>query len=345
MTDEQKKAVHKLSADHTIAQIFKRRRRDLKLSLADVEVATRIGERYLELIEAGDYSQLRDDIYTKGYIKNYAEFLGLDPKPILELYKVERQAGKIVKKDQVKSKIKLGLKPIHSPKFIITPRTFLALATLLLFAVVTGYIIWQVSVLSLPPKLSVDGSPEEVSTSFAYVSGRVDGGADLSINDSPILTSPDGSFREKILLSDGPNQIKISARNKLGKTMTIDKTIVARLDKPSTIASTSPAQTTSPGAVTPPAKFDGVKLNIRANKAATWLIVEADGKEIFRGTMLAGTGQDFSAAGVIRLTVGNAGAAQLTLTNAVVTNKDLGTIGADGEVKRDLEFKKDTVVK
>lgn len=345
MSDEHKNELAQIESDQTLGQILKRRRKDLKLSIADVEVATRVAEHYLRQIEEGDYSKLRDDIYTKGYIKNYAEFLGLDAKPVLELYKKERSGGKVVKKPDGKAGLKLGLKPIHSPRFIITPRTFLAIATLILFLIVTGYIVWQVSVLSLPPKLSVDGSPEEVSTSFVYISGHVDGGADLAINDSPILTSPDGSFREKILLSDGPNQIKISAKNKLGKSMTVDKTIIAHLPKTPPVAMTPmPSDQTSTTATTP-AKFDGVKLNVKAGKSATWLIVEADGKEIFRGTMLSGTGQDFSAANSLKLTVGNAGSTQLVLTNTVVTNKDLGTIGADGEVKRDLEFKKDTVVK
>lgn len=342
MSDEHKSELEKIQSDQSLGEILQRRRKDLKLSIADVEVATRVAERYLHQIEEGDYSNLRDDIYTKGYIKNYAEFLGLDAKPVLELYKKERSGGKVVKKPDSKAGLRLGLKPINSPRFIITPRTFLAIATLILFLIVTGYIVWQVSVLSLPPKLSVDGSPEEVSTSFTYISGHVDGGADLAINDSPILTSPDGSFREKILLSDGPNQIKISAKNKLGKSMTVDKTIIAHLPKGPVIATTPTTPTPTP---TTPAKFDGVKLNIKATKSATWLIVEADGKEIFRGTMLSGTGQDFSAANSLKLTVGNAGSTQLVLTNTVVTNKDLGTIGADGEVKRDLEFKKDTVVK
>lgn len=344
MIDEQRKNQHHVKSDQTLSQIFKRRREELKLSIADVEIAIRVRDRYLELIEEGDYHNLRDDIYTKGYIKSYAEFLGLDPKPILELYKQERRATKVVKKPDHGTKPTMGLKPINSPRFIITPKTFLVLATLVLFMLVTGYIVWQVGVLSLPPKLTVNSSPQEVSVSSVYISGRVDGGADLSINDSPILTSPDGSFREKILLSDGPNQIKITAKNKLGKSVTIDKTIVAKLSKPPIATNNAPSTNSQP--TTPPSpKFDGVKLTVKATKTATWLIVEADGKEIFRGTMLAGTGQDFSAAGTIKLTVGNAGATQLILTNTVMTDKDLGIIGADGEVKRDLEFKKDTMVK
>ena len=76
--------------------------------------------------------------------------------------------------------------------------------------------------------------------------------------------------------------------------------------------------------------------------AATWLVVEADGKEIFRGTMLAGTSQTFSAADVLTLATGNAGATRVVLTNAVVQNKDLGLLGAPGEVKRGIELRRDT---
>lgn len=149
-----------------------------------------------------------------------------------------------------------------------------------------------------------------------------------------ILSSPDGSFKEKVALIDGVNQIKITAKNKLGKTTVINKTVVAHLPQ---IASVTPTPT-------PGVPLNGVELTVKVNGQAAWIIVETDGHEAFRQTMLAGTQQVFKATNQIKLTTGNAGATSLKLSNSVVTGKDIGSLGRPGEVKAGLIFNKDTQV-
>lgn len=83
----------KPTSDLTLAEVFKTRRKDLKMTLADVERGIKVQLIYLEMIENGDYEHLPDDIYSKGFVKNYAEFLGFEAKPILELYNKERKSA------------------------------------------------------------------------------------------------------------------------------------------------------------------------------------------------------------------------------------------------------------
>lgn len=323
--------------DASLAEVLRTRREELGLKLVEAEKATKIRGRYLRLIEEGDYDKLGDDVYSKGYVKNYAEFLGLDSKSILKLYRQEReQFAKLRKRPRPDgNKPSLGLKPIDDKGFTITPRIFLVLFGIGLVMLVVGYIIWQAMLLSAPPKLSVDELNSRVDTAFVYVSGHVDGGADVFINDSPIDSTSDGAFREKVALVNGVNQIKISARNKLGREAVVQKTIIASLPTPTPLPSLSPkAQAT----------IDGVQIVVKIQKSATFLVVEADGQESFRGTVLPGNDQTFSAKTTIKLTTGNAGNTQLILTNSVVANKDLGIVGRDGETKNDLIFNKDTNV-
>ena len=49
-----------------------------KLSLEDIEQGTSIRALYIEAIENGEYDKLPGEVYTRGFIKNYAKFLGLD---------------------------------------------------------------------------------------------------------------------------------------------------------------------------------------------------------------------------------------------------------------------------
>lgn len=48
------------------------------LSSADVQKAIRIRERYLAALEDEKWEQLPGEAYTKGFLRTYAEFLGLD---------------------------------------------------------------------------------------------------------------------------------------------------------------------------------------------------------------------------------------------------------------------------
>lgn len=325
----------------TLASILKRRRESLDISISEAEQATRIRARYIEALEASEYDILKDDVYTKGYVKNYADFLGLETKPIIKLYEQERAGAREMKRQSQRGKdVQLGVKPIKSTRMVVTPKTFALLSVVAVVALVVGYIIWQVIVLSAPPKLTI--SQEEarsVSTNFGFVSGKVEGGADLSINDSPVLVAADGTFRERIALTNGRNEIKLTATNRLGKSVTETYIITATLESTTPTPTPAPTPTLSPS---PTAETGTVQAVVNMTDAATWLVVEADGKEIFRGTMLAGTSQTFAAADVLTLATGNAGVTRVVLTNAVVQNKDLGLLGAPGEVKRGIELRRDT---
>jgi cytoskeletal protein RodZ len=56
------------------------------VSLRDAERATRISRRYLEALEAHDFEKLPPAAYARGIVRNYAQYLGLDPQVVLSLY-------------------------------------------------------------------------------------------------------------------------------------------------------------------------------------------------------------------------------------------------------------------
>ncbi len=61
-------------------------RERLGFSTANVESQIFIPERYLKAIEAGSLEKLPSTVQGRGMVKNYAQFLGLDPEPILLHY-------------------------------------------------------------------------------------------------------------------------------------------------------------------------------------------------------------------------------------------------------------------
>ena len=61
-----------------IGPILERARKDRGLSLEEAERATKIRKRYLVGLEQDDYTVLPDAVYARGFLKTYANFLGLD---------------------------------------------------------------------------------------------------------------------------------------------------------------------------------------------------------------------------------------------------------------------------
>jgi len=61
-----------------LGELLERRRLEKGLSLREVEEATKIRTRYLQGLEREDYTVLPDAVYVRGFLKTYADFLGLD---------------------------------------------------------------------------------------------------------------------------------------------------------------------------------------------------------------------------------------------------------------------------
>jgi hypothetical protein len=59
--------------------------------LEQVSEATKIRAPYLEALEGHDWKALPADVFARGYVRTYAEYLGLDPDHLLKVYARERR--------------------------------------------------------------------------------------------------------------------------------------------------------------------------------------------------------------------------------------------------------------
>ncbi|GAB4433509.1 MAG: DUF4115 domain-containing protein [Chloroflexi bacterium OHK40] len=62
------------------------------ISLAQASVDTRILQQSLVALEEGAFQRLPGDVVTRGFIRNYAQYLGLPADELIELYRRERGA-------------------------------------------------------------------------------------------------------------------------------------------------------------------------------------------------------------------------------------------------------------
>ncbi len=64
-----------------------------KLELAEVAARTRIPQRHLAAIEAGDYAKLPSRTYAVGFSRTYARLVGLDERQVTEQVRLDLEAG------------------------------------------------------------------------------------------------------------------------------------------------------------------------------------------------------------------------------------------------------------
>jgi cytoskeletal protein RodZ len=75
----------------TVGERLRDEREHKGLTLKDIETVTNIRSLYLQAIEESNYSVLPGEAYVKGFIRNYANALGLNGSEYVELYRKSQQ--------------------------------------------------------------------------------------------------------------------------------------------------------------------------------------------------------------------------------------------------------------
>jgi cytoskeleton protein RodZ len=77
-----------------LGALLRQRRQTLGQPLADIARDSRIRLAYLEAIEDGRYDDLPGSAYAAGFVRSYAEHLGLDGDEVVRRFRAERGAPK-----------------------------------------------------------------------------------------------------------------------------------------------------------------------------------------------------------------------------------------------------------
>src|SRR5688500_13255326 len=100
------------------------------VDLYRAERDTKIRAKYLAALERGDWKELPGAVYTKGFLRNYALYLGFDPEDILGQWRRERG-------DTVAQQPSIVVpRPITAPRPALTFTPGVIVAALLTVAVI-----------------------------------------------------------------------------------------------------------------------------------------------------------------------------------------------------------------
>ncbi|MCX6767018.1 MAG: DUF4115 domain-containing protein [Candidatus Moranbacteria bacterium] len=290
---------------YTLGEQLKNLRSEGRVTLFEVSRETKIPVKYIEMIEEGKYEKIPPDVYVKGFLRAYAEFLGIEPKKIIKLYEREKDIKKNLNGGEKKSpKMKKKTRLSH---FVVTPRIIIAVSVAVVVIGGFSYLYSQIGRFAAVPRLVITSpaSDENIPGNSISVSGYTDEDAKLTINGQPVLVSDKGEFKEDILLQSGVNSITISALNRFNKE--ISKTVNIKSDYQSpNLAASGDGGNGGKVIGEQDVKKRGVDVVVRADSIPIWLSVEADGNLIYSGTMLAGAVQNFDGEKEVRVTSGKA---------------------------------------
>lgn len=197
----------------TIGEILKNARLLKKITLEEVEKQTKIRKKFLIAFEENDFSKLPEFIFSRGFLKNYSEFLDLSPGPLIAVFR--RQS----KEEKAEFLPKAAAKDTNELPIKITPKITAVFVSTLLIGIFVFYLLLQLLSFIGKPGLKIY-SPKNnliVKTEIIEIKGKTDPEGKLFINGQEITIMAAGSFSEKINLNKGENKIIIVAKNKAGK--------------------------------------------------------------------------------------------------------------------------------
>lgn len=202
----------------TVGEILKLKRKEKNLTFEEIEKATKIRSKFLESLEENNYKNLPPATFVKGFIRNYGQYLGLDPYQLLAIYR--RQFNEKSNKPNLEKKE-------EKPRFIITPNIVLTFIIGLIISVFLFYLLNEYRIYKSAPVIVIS-SPDEfqvINKNSAEIKGRTQPESTLTINGQKIEVSGDGSFSEEISLLPGTNTITIQATNRFGKTTEVKRNV------------------------------------------------------------------------------------------------------------------------
>ena len=307
----------------TLGEYLRETRESLNLSAAQVRQLTQISERFLAALESSDYAKLPADVYVKGFLKKLAAVYRISPQALIDQYEKERGVERRLKKE--------FSPPDRSqswlfPKTIITPKTITVAAVVMLALVGVGYLVWQVRSVSSPPALEVFFPAENtiVSNRSILLRGQSELGSRVYVNDGEILVDENGAFSEILNLREGVNRIIVRAENKFGRSSEVERFVM--VEPPSEETATTTADFLDRQLV----------VIVTVGPAASWIKAEVDDEVVQDGVVEPGDKLIFDADKKIVLSTGNAGS-----TRVVYNGKDLGILGREGEVIKNILFTSD----
>lgn len=291
------------NADSSIIDL-KTARENSGLTLKDLFERTRISVVNLEAIENGDYHSLPVPIYTRNFIKTYADALGVDSKPVLQRYENYLQALQVKEREQIIEA------PPSEPLAVILAR-YKAYLWVACIIIVVAAVSFFVSTHNKPaPEVphKTEATPKTVIAVTPAQDKALPDNLPIDVN----LPKP-----ENLVTANQTND---------GQKPTAPKAAEPQRAAAPTPPAPAAAPKSSKAKIAAPTEDEESSVLVVHATEKTWLRIQADDEEPFQVLLQAGENISHKAAR-FNVDIGNAGGVRLQFDG-----KTIGNLGKTGEV-------------
>jgi cytoskeletal protein RodZ len=202
---------------HKLGEVLRTAREGKGVDLARVERDTKIRERYLSALERGEYRELPGAVYTKGFLRNYGAYLGLDPEYLIDLYRIETAAAAGQRPARPASPPRpLGAR--RSRAFVVTPGAVVAAILTILVGGFVAYLGFEIVNFARTPELRIVEPPGNVNGHTELeitVRGVTEPNASVKVSNLPenptVAADAEGNFEFTVRLLPGSNVMQLIA--------------------------------------------------------------------------------------------------------------------------------------
>jgi transcriptional regulator with XRE-family HTH domain len=207
------------------------------ITLEQAAADTRIREKFLQALEAGDYPSLPGAVYTRGFLRNYAEYLDLDAEALLTLYQRER-----AQPEPPQAKTFKPYRPVVHRSLIFRPVVFVPVIVIGFVSLFAGYMYYQFSTFAVKPRLEITEPATDLISNEAKLVVRgvtvPDGRLTIRVYPGPetlgdVKTDDAGRFGVTIALRPGGNHVEVEVLDATGKTNRVTRSIQYAAQLPS----------------------------------------------------------------------------------------------------------------
>jgi hypothetical protein len=242
----------------TVGDLLQAARERKGVDLYRAERDTKIRARHLAALESGDYAELPGAVYTKGFLRNYALYLGLDPDDLLIKWREEQELARA----QEALVVAPPPTPIAEPRrgLTFTPGIIVAALLTVIVLAFLGYVGMQVVRFSQATAVALDGSPARTlsrdATSVTF-SGSSAPAATINVigpaGEILRTTHADGAGRwtVDVPVTRGENHFTLIARDPASGKDSPPIDLIVTVPLPST-PTPPPLPTAEPGSTSPP---------------------------------------------------------------------------------------------
>ncbi|MDE3193686.1 MAG: DUF4115 domain-containing protein [Chloroflexota bacterium] len=234
-----------MSEAQRLGEILRQRRESKGITLEQAAEDTRIREKFLAALESGDDRWLPGAVYTKGFLRNYAEYLDLDASELVGVYTAERSMTPEAPRrfEPMRPVMRSGV--FISPTILVP---FIVLAAVVLFV---GYLSYQFASFATPPRIEVSQPAGDTIADRAdyLVRGKTlpDGRVTVRVFPGPdtfpdIRPEADGTFSVPVTLRPGSNHIEVQVLDAAGKVSVVSRTVLFDVAARSSVGPEQPPQ-------------------------------------------------------------------------------------------------------